>query len=102
LSERIEHLESAALSRRTRYFKRSLGGQSGSSLPGGAAKLALTAERDFRRQYALLEVARSGVCRPRKPANDAALMRRIDELFSAWPFLGSRRMTQCCAPMACS
>ena len=25
--------------------------------------------------------------------NDAALMRRIDELFTAWPFLGSRRMT---------
>jgi putative transposase len=23
----------------------------------------------------------------------AALMRRIDELFTAWPFLGSRRMT---------
>ena len=45
-----------------------------------------------------------GVRRPRKPANDnhAALMRRIDELFSAWHFLGSRRMTRCCAPMACS
>lgn len=29
------------------------------------------------------------------PANDddLALMRRIDELFTAWPFLGSRRMT---------
>jgi putative transposase len=40
-------------------------------------------------------VARSGVYRPRKAANDndAALMRRIDELFTAWPFLGSRRMT---------
>jgi Glycosyl transferase family 2/HTH-like domain len=25
--------------------------------------------------------------------NDLALMRRIDELFTAWPFLGSRRMT---------
>ena len=48
-----------------------------------------------RRQCALLGVARSGVYRPRKPANDndAALMRRIDELFTAWPFLGSRRMT---------
>jgi putative transposase len=33
--------------------------------------------------------------RPAKPANDndASLMRRIDELFTAWPFLGSRRMT---------
>jgi len=40
-------------------------------------------------------VARSGVYRPRKPANDndLGLMRRIDELFTAWPFLGSRRMT---------
>ena len=48
-----------------------------------------------RRQCALLGVARSGVSRPGKPANDndAALMRRIDELFTAWPFLGSRRMT---------
>ena len=49
----------------------------------------------LRRQCALLGVARSGVYRPRRPANDndAALMRRIDELFTAWPFLGSRRMT---------
>ena len=49
----------------------------------------------LRRQCALLGVARSGVYRPRKPANDndGALMRRIDELFTAWPFLGSRRMT---------
>jgi len=40
-------------------------------------------------------VARSGVYRPGKPANDndLALMRRIDELFTAWPTLGSRRMT---------
>ncbi len=49
----------------------------------------------LRRQCTLLGVARSGVYRPVKPANDndAALMRRIDELFTAWPFLGSRRMT---------
>jgi putative transposase len=48
-----------------------------------------------RRQCALVGVARSGVYRARKPANDndAALTRRIDELFTAWPFLGSRRMT---------
>jgi putative transposase len=48
-----------------------------------------------RRQCALLGVARSGVCRVRKPANDndAALMSRIDELFTAWPFLGSRRIS---------
>lgn len=25
--------------------------------------------------------------------HDLALMRRLDELFTAWPFLGSRRMT---------
>jgi putative transposase len=49
----------------------------------------------IRRQCALIGVARSGVYRERKPANDndATLMRRIDELFTAWPFLGSRRMT---------
>ena len=49
----------------------------------------------LRRQCALVGVARSGVYRPRKPANDndVALTRRIDELFTAWPFLGSRRMT---------
>ena len=49
----------------------------------------------LRRQCALLGVARSGVYRPVKPANDndAVLMRRIDELFTAWPFLGSRRIT---------
>jgi putative transposase len=48
-----------------------------------------------RRQCALLGVARSGVYRPPRPANDndLALMRRIDELYTAWPFLGSRRMT---------
>jgi putative transposase len=47
-----------------------------------------------RRQCALLSVARSGVYRPKKPANDDGLdlMRRIDKLFTAWPFLGSRRM----------
>jgi putative transposase len=30
-----------------------------------------------------------------RPANDddLALLRRIDELFTRWPFLGSRRMT---------
>jgi putative transposase len=48
-----------------------------------------------RRQCALLSVGRSGVYRPRKPANDndGALMRWVDELFTAWPFLGSRRVT---------
>ena len=48
----------------------------------------------IRRQCALLSLARSGVYRL-PPANDDAdlsLMRRIDELFMTWPFLGSRRM----------
>lgn len=48
----------------------------------------------IRRQCVLLGIARSGVYRKPPPANDndMALMRRIDELFTAWPFLGSRRM----------
>ena len=50
----------------------------------------------IRRQCAVLHTARSGVYRPKAPANDndLALMRRIDELFTAWPFLGSRRMAR--------
>jgi putative transposase len=49
-----------------------------------------------RRQCELLGIARSGVYRPRKATNenDLALMRRIDELFTAYPFLGSRRMAE--------
>ena len=49
----------------------------------------------IRRQCALLGVARSGVYRTPRPADDTelALMRRLDALFLAWPFLGSRRMT---------
>jgi len=49
----------------------------------------------IRGQCRLLGIARSGVYRP-VPANDAedlSLMRRLDALFTAWPFLGSRRMT---------
>ena len=41
-----------------------------------------------RRQCQLLSVTRSGVYRPPPAANDdddLALMRRIDELFTAWP-----------------
>jgi putative transposase len=48
-----------------------------------------------RRQCALLNLARSGVYRP-KPvagADDLVLMRRIDELHLEKPFYGSRRMT---------
>jgi putative transposase len=53
------------------------------------------ARLSIRRQCALLGLARSGVYRPPLAANenDLALMRRLDELFTAWPFLGSRRMT---------
>jgi putative transposase len=49
-----------------------------------------------RRQCRLLGLARSGVYRTPAPASDddLALMRRIDELFTAWPFLGSRRMAR--------
>jgi putative transposase len=50
----------------------------------------------IRRQCALLAISRSGVYRLPAAANDddLALMRRIDELFTAWPFLGSRRMAK--------
>jgi putative transposase len=54
------------------------------------------ADLSIRRQCELLGIARSGVYRSPPAANDdddLALMRRIDELFTAWPFLGSRRMT---------
>ena len=49
----------------------------------------------MRRQCAMLGIARSGVYRLPAAANDddLALMRRIDALFTQWPFLGSRRMT---------
>ena len=55
-----------------------------------------TGRPSVRRQCVLLGVARSGVYRPPRPANDndLLLMRRLDELFTAWPFLGSRRMTE--------
>lgn len=48
----------------------------------------------IRRQCQLLSLARSGVYRQQRPANDNDLgvMRRLDELFTAWPFLGSRRL----------
>ena len=49
----------------------------------------------IRRQCELLSIARSALYRPPAAANDddLVLMRRIDELFTTWPFLGSRRMT---------
>jgi putative transposase len=49
----------------------------------------------IRRQCELLGVARSTVYRRAPAANDdeLAIMHRLDELFLAWPFFGSRRMT---------
>ena len=49
-----------------------------------------------RRQCAMLGVARSGVYRKPRPANDNALeaMRRIDALFTARPFFGARRIAR--------
>lgn len=52
-------------------------------------------ELSLRRQCVLLGLARSGVYRAKAPDNDTdlAVRRRLDELFTAYPFLGSRRMT---------
>ena len=49
-----------------------------------------------RRQCAMLGVARSGVYRKPRPANDNDLeaMRRIDVLFTARPFFGARRIAR--------
>jgi putative transposase len=49
----------------------------------------------IRRQCSLLGLARSGIYRPVRIANDdeLAIMHRLDALFLAWPFFGSRRMT---------
>jgi putative transposase len=49
-----------------------------------------------RRQCAMLGVARSGVYRKPRPANDNDLeaMRRIDALFTARPFFGARRIAR--------
>src|SRR5437868_5186327 len=51
----------------------------------------------IRRQCTLLSISRSGVYRCARPGNDdddLGLMRRIDELFLAYPFRGSRRMAR--------
>jgi putative transposase len=52
------------------------------------------AKLSIRGQCSLLGLARSGFYRPSKAANDddLAVMHRLDELFLAHPFLGSRRM----------
>ena len=48
----------------------------------------------MQRQCEMLGLARSGVYRKRRPANDNELeaMRRIDALFTARPFFGARRI----------
>ena len=50
----------------------------------------------MRHQCRLLGLVRSGVYYQRRPANDndLGLMRRLDELFTRWPFLGSRRLAR--------
>jgi hypothetical protein len=52
----------------------------------------------IRRQCELLGIARSGIYWPPAPANDndLALMRRIDELFTAWPFSAGGGWRRCC------
>lgn len=48
----------------------------------------------IRRKCELLGIARSGAYRPAPTANDTdlTLMRRINELFTAWHFLDSRQL----------
>ena len=65
------------------------------SAPDRRARLDLRHKKlSVRRQCALLGLARSGVYRPRAPADedDAAAMRRIDALYTEHPFYGSRRI----------
>jgi len=72
------------------------------SAPDRRAMLDRTHPRlSVRRQCELVGAARSGAYRgwaspaigDAEPA-DLELMRRLDELFMAWPFLGSRRMAE--------
>jgi putative transposase len=67
------------------------------SIPDRRAKLDRAhGVLSIRHQCRLLGLSRSGVYRMPQPANDddLMLMRRIDELFTARPFLGSRRMAR--------
>jgi putative transposase len=67
------------------------------SAPDRRAKLDRDhAELSIRRQCEMLGLARSGVYRKPRPANDNELeaMRRIDALFTARPFFGARRMAR--------
>ncbi len=67
------------------------------SAPDRRAKLDRDhAELSVRRQCTMLGLARSGVYRKPRPANDNDLeaMRRIDALFTARPFFGARRIAR--------
>src|SRR5271169_357393 len=67
------------------------------SAPDRRAKLDRAhGELSVRRQCAMLGVARSGVYRKPRPANDNELeaTRRIDALFAARPFFGARRIAR--------
>jgi putative transposase len=67
------------------------------SAPDRRAKLDRThPELSIRRQCAILGVARSGVYRTPRPANDNDLeaMRRIDALYTERPFFGARRIAR--------
>jgi putative transposase len=67
------------------------------SAPSRRAKLDRGhAELSIRRQCEMLGVARSGVYRKPRPANDNDLeaMRRIDAVFTERPFFGSRRIAR--------
>jgi putative transposase len=67
------------------------------SIPDRRAKLDRAhGVLSIRHQCRLLGLSRSGVYRTPLPASDddLTLMRRIDELFTARPFLGSRRMAR--------
>jgi len=65
------------------------------SAPDRRARLDMRRKKlSVRRQCALLGLARSGVYRSPAPAraDDAAVMRRIDTLYTDHPFYGSRRI----------
>ena len=67
------------------------------SAPDRRAKLDRAhSDLSIRRQCALLGLARSGVYRKPRPANDDDLeaMRRIEALFTARPFFGARRIAR--------
>src|SRR5271157_3896161 len=67
------------------------------SAPDRRAKLDRAhGDLSIRRQCAMLGLARSGVYRKPRPANENELdaMRRIDALFTARPFFGARRIAR--------